>query len=312
MLGRWALLGGLAIAVIQPAAAIDGNFSYGVGPDDYSSYSFIGGGGVFDTDLDWSLDLQTDYSDGDQIGRNFGVRLDWTPTDWFSANYRRGTADADLLELTSNAFGLSGNVGRLWSERLQSRLDVGFESSDYRDRQRTVRRVVRRVVIIRGRPRVIRRVVLVRQTLEVPTQYNVSIGLTQDLLDNLSIYGSHDFYDYSSDPEGLASSLLRLRRRPVNAIFSLTSFPDSATTVGATWWPTDRLSADLSYGIIDTVIEQRSEDVSLNLNYDLTDNVSMGAGVSYTRSEEVKGARGNTLLDASEGTYYSLSLGLFY
>jgi hypothetical protein len=285
--------GVLAVMVAAaPAAAIDGRFSFETGPDDYASYSFDGGAEVFGLPVALLFDYRADYSDAEQTARDFGIGIEWFPVEWFSGRYRRGTTDASPLEIESDALDVSVNVGRLWSKRLQTRLDVGFEHAGYDPLRRRIGNRLR--------------------VLEVPDQYTLSIGLSQDLLDNLTVYGSHDIYEYSEDPQDLARLLLLLRRRPINAIYTLTSFPDEASSIGITWSPWERFSADLSYGITDTVIEQRSQDASLYLNYDLTDSFSLGAGVTYTRTDEVNGPRGRTLIEASEGTYYSLSLGVFY
>jgi hypothetical protein len=283
----------LAVALAAgPVAATDGRFEFESGPDDYSSYSFDGGAEVFGLPVALLFDYQADYSDGEQTARDFGVGIEWFPTDWFSSSYRRGSTDASPLAIASDALDLSVNVGRLWSSRLQTRLDVGFEHAEYDPLRR---RIGNRL-----------------QVLEIPEQYKLSIGLSQDLLENLTVYGSHDFYEYSDDPQDLARLLLLLRRRPINAIYRLTSFPDEASSIGISWSPFDRFNADFSYGITDTVIEQRSQEASLNLYYDLSAHFSLGASVTYTSTEAVTGARGRTLLEASDGTYYSLSLGVFY
>lgn len=284
---------GVAAALMSPFAfATDGTFTFGVGPDEYTSYAFDASANAFNTPVSILFNYEASYVSGDNIGRRFGFGLEWTPADWFSATYQRGSTDAAPLELSSNAIGVSVNVGTLWSNRLQTRLDLDYENSEYDSiRRRVGLRVVR---------------------IEVPEQFRVGIGLTQDILDNLSIYGSHDFYDYEDDPKALATFLARRRLRPINVIYALTSFADEGSTIGITWSPIEQLSADLSYGMNDTVIDQHSQDVTLNLTYDITDRITLGGGISYSKSDPVLGPRGATLVDGSEGTYFSLSLGAYY
>ena len=131
-------------------------------------------------------------------------------------------------------------------------------------------------------------------------------------MENLSVGASHDEYQYDTDPRDLVRFLLRRFKRPVNAVFSLISFPERTDTVSLWWTPHERLTADLSYSRTLTVIDQELQSSSVSINYDVTDLISLGAGASYSQSDEVRRQNGNVLVDESDGMYYEFTLEVIY
>lgn len=90
----------------------------------------------------------------------------------------------------------------------------------------------------------------------MPVQKRSTLGLSQDIISTLTVYGSHDQYRYDRNPIALAIILIRRTLNTSQAAFTLLGFPDKTNTLGMTWKPSEALSLDLSSGKTFTLLKQ--------------------------------------------------------
>jgi len=271
-------------------AGSDVSLTYGGGSDRYQSYAFQAGVDVPKLPLQLDLDYYHIRTDGTEVLTQTGYGLTWKPTDWALANYRFVTIKEDTFEVTGNEYGASLYLNHFWQGRLYTRLDIGLGDYEY---EPDVRPIV--AALIAGR---------------VPDQRRYSLGLSQNITEDVYVYGAYDEYRYSTDPAFLASLLIRRFRQATNAASTLVSFPDVGRTLGVGWYATDKLTLDLSYANTDTVIGQQQDSKRLNLSYRVNDEATFNAALTSANSAAVTAPNGMTVIQASDSTI--LEIGITY
>ena len=265
-----------------PCAASDVSVTYGAGSDRYQSYAFNAGVDLLQLPLQLDLDYYHIRTDGAEVLTQRGAGLTWNLTDWASANFRYVTIKEESLDLSGNEYGAAVFLSHLWQGRLHTRLDIGVGDYEY---ALNVRPAVR--ALIAG---------------QVPEQRRYSLGLSQNITQDVYLYGAYDAYYYSSDPALLARLLTRRFRQPSNAAAVLVSFPDVGRTLGIGWHMTEKLTVDVSYADTDTVIGQKQDSQKLSLNYRTNNAVSFNAALTLSNSDAVTRPNGATQIQASDNT----------
>lgn len=265
-----------------PCNASDISSTYGAGSDRYQSYAFNAGVDLPQLPLQFDLDYYHIRTEGAEVLTENGAGLTWNPTDWASANFRYVTINEPSFELSGNEYGAFMFLSHLWQGRLHTRLDIGLGDYEY---ALNVRPAVR--ALIAGR---------------VPEQRRYSLGLSQNLTQDIYLYGAYDTYRYSSDPAFLANLLTRRFRQSSNAASVLVSFPDLGRTLGIGWHATEKLTVDVSYADTDTVIGQKQDSQKLRLNYRTNNAVSFNVALTLSNADAVTRPNGVTQIQASDST----------
>lgn len=263
-------------------ARSDVALTYGAGSDRYQSYAFKAGVDIAQLPLQLNLDYYHIRTDGAEVLTQTGAGLTWNPTDWVSANYRWVSIKEDSFDVSGNEYGASVYLNHFWQGRLYTRLDIGLGDYEY----------------TLEAPSVVQ--------ASVPDQRRYSLGLSQNITEDVYIYGAYDTYRYSSSPALLAIQLNRRFRRPTNTASVLVSFPDVGKTIGVGWYVTEKLSLDISYAETDTVIGQKQDSKKLSLNYRVNNAVSFNAAATRSNSDAVIGPNGATVIQASDSTIVEL------
>ena len=264
--------------------------TYGGGSDRYQSYAFRAAVDVPKLPLQLDLDYTHIRTDGAELLTQTGFGLTWKAADWASANYRFVSINESTYDVSGHEFGTSLYLNRFWDSRLYTRLDIGLGDYEY---EPIVSPVV--AALIAGR---------------VPDQRRYSLGLSQNITEDVYVYGAYDEYHYSSDPGFLAALLIRRFMQPTNAASTLVSFPDVSRTLGGGWYINDQFSTDISYTFLDTVIGQEQESKRLSLSYRADKEITINMAFTRSDSGPMLSRQGMVVTAASHSTV--LELGLAY
>jgi hypothetical protein len=79
------------------------------------------------------------------------------------------------------------------------------------------------------------------------------------------------------------------------------------------WRPTEKLSLDLSAGKTVTLLDQEQKNTRLELDYQLGDSLNIAAAVTRASSTALlRPSTGATVIEATQGNYTELTLGLAF
>ncbi len=282
------------LLTLPALACADASLTFGSGPNDYRSYAFKAGVGIFDLPLQLDLDhFQANTTGGNEM-KESGAGLTWNATELLSTNYRRSSIDDGTFDVAGNEGGLSFGLDTLWEGDLHTSLNMGYGEFDYT-------------------PTTIARAKLASKlTL---TQNRKSIGLSQDITPAFSVYATHDQFDYQryqTFNHDLRVLAIALFRRTVNAsrvAFTLVSFPDKTNTLGMSWKPHKKLTLDLSSGKTTTILEQELKNIRLGADLQFNEKFSLTVAINRSNSSAVSTAAGKVLQPASNNTFTELTAG---
>lgn len=287
-------VGGMAFLMLvlaMEAAHANSNvaLTYSSGADDYDAYGVNANIDIFTLPLQANVDYFTSSLNNANTTKETGIGLTWRPVTWASSNYRHSKINDDTFDVQGDEIGAGMNFNHFWKSDLITRLDIGFGAFDY---TANARPVVQAVI-----------------SNLVPDQRRYHVGISQDITQDVTIYGSHETYQYSKDPVFLARFLIRRTGFVSQGPSALLSFPDKNNTIGMEWRSTEKATFNLSYSRTDTVINQKQESGKLGVNYQINAPLSANFSVSRARSDAVRNLAGVIVLPSSMGTTVELSMG---
>lgn len=262
------------------------SFTLGSGPDGYRSYEIYADADLFELPLSLNLDHFLGRSSGMKDTTQTGIGVMWDVTEALSLSVRHSVTDDGTLRITGNTGGTSFSFGKT----LQTTLNLGYGVNVYEPSVHPVN--------------------VNSRSLE---QQQYSFGFSQDLAETFTLYGSHDQYRYSRDPTAIAIFLILSSRNTSKAAYTLLGFPDRGTMLGMTWLSTEELSLDFSAGRTVTLLDQIQKNIRLGLDYRISDSVNITAAVTRASSTAlIRPATGQTVLEATQGNYPELTLGVSF
>jgi hypothetical protein len=285
---------------LPPAAKADVDVSAtaGSGPNGFRSTEVRGSADLFTTPLSVNaLHFKSDSSTADTVTQSaFGLK--WKMSKLATLGVTHNTQDNSLINISGNAVSLALALQTLWDSKLLTRLDLKRAASEYQ---------------FTGLP----------APYDTSNQTANSFGLSQDIAEPVTLYGSLDRYSYDRDPKQSAFRAMRITRfRFFNAASNLLSFPDATNTFGITWRPLEALSVDLSSSRTSTQLDQKLKTQRLGLDYQATDHLYITAAVSRVSGTAVVTKRtifpnipaltipaGTTVMPATDDTYREFGLG---
>lgn len=259
---------------------------YGLGPDNYDSYVLKASVDIGKLPLNFDVRNFVARTDKTEIVNEVEWGVTWLPTDWLTADFHRQTAQAPALDVEANRFGLSMNMAALWNSKLDTMLDLGYARITYDPSAGPNAKAALDSLL--------------------PESNNYTIGLMQDLTENLSFSASFDDYHYSKDPVALATLLMRRSRRPNTGIFQIIAFPDRGNSLELTWKPVSELKIQLSNNRTYTVIDQKLNSIRLDMSYRIGKDFTLGAAATRAKSEEIK-RRSTIIQEETAGNYFEIN-----
>lgn len=290
-----------ALLFALPSAAkadVDISATAGSGPSGFRSTEVRGSADLFTTPLSVNaLHFKSDYSTADTVTQStFGLK--WKMSKLATLGVSHNKQDNSLINISGNAVSLALALQTLWDSKLLTRLDLKRADSEYQ---------------FNGLP----------APYDTSNQAANSFGLSQDISEPVTLYGSLDRYSYDRDPKQSAFRAMRITRfRSFNTASTLLSFPDATNTFGITWRPLEALSVDLSSGRTSTQLDQKLKTQRLGFDYQATDHLYITAAISRVSSTAVVTKRtifpnipaltipaGTTVMPATDDTYREFGLG---
>lgn len=270
----------------QSRAGAYTSLTLGSGPDGYRSYEVYADADLFELPLSLNLDHFLGRSTGVKDTTQTGIGLVWDATDALSLNVRHSVTDDGILRITGNAGGIALSFGKT----LRSTFDLGYGVNDYEPSVHPVN---------------------VNSNILEQKQYTA--GFRQDLAETFTVHVSHDEYRYSRDPTAIAILLILRSRNTSQAAYTLLGFPDRGTMLGMQWLPAERLTLDISSSRTVTLLDQVQKSIRLGLDYQVNDSLNIAAAVTRSSSTAlIRPSTGQTVLEATQGNYPELTLGVTF
>ncbi len=276
----------LLLAAVSAHASGNATISQNTGPNDYRSWSFKGG-----LDLTEPLRLYIDSllstSSVSDTMHQSGVGMSWKASELISANYRYSSTNDSTLLVTGNEGGVTFALDTLWEGDLFTSLDMDYGDFKYQS-------------AVPGNA---------GRTL---TQNRISVGLSQDLTEDFSVYAYHDRYLYDRNVIPLALALIIRSRNTADAAYTLLAFPDITNTLGISWNMTDKLIFNLSGARTLTLTQQELRNRTISFKYRINKTYSLGASASRATSTQLQGPLGNILQAESDDSYTGINAGVSF
>lgn len=263
------------------------NLTAGAGADDYRSYALSAALDLGESGWQASVDY---FTADDGATEQYGAGLEWQQSSMTSWNLHATQTQESQLDVAGYSGGGSWWLNQLWQGEAGTRLDLSYGYADYTPHTRQP--------------------LPARLADAVPEQHRYTIGITQELNSAVSLYLTHDEYEYSEDPKVLASFLARRLPVLVSGVYSLLSVPDATNTAGLTWSTPAELAIDLSFSRTTTVINQALENARCGLTWYLNESWSIGLAASRSRNSAVIGSAGVTQVEAGEDDFFEASVGM--
>lgn len=278
---------GLALMAGMSVAKADGSLSATLssGTGSFSAQSVDGEFVLKFAPLTLRLGLSQAQSGGAEAARQWGAGLGWQPVTWGRLNYRMSNLQDEWFKVDGNTLGASVIQTGLWSDGLQTRLDLDVTAYDYSLRAATAD--------FAG---------------VVPQQRRLSVGLHQDVTPRVGLYLSLEQTTYSRDPIAVAQFLFTRKRPRFTAGFSMLDLPDRTSTYGVTFAANDKWDLDFSATQSDSVIGQRQQLYRLAGTYAATPRLSWTVAYSQNRTDAWVRPNGNALLGSDEGSMVDMTL----